>query len=187
MAVLVLDGVDGRTCDAKILEGQVPVSPTGFLTDCLDLRPQTGSMPELPEGLDMKDSMTVAELAVRPEDLESTISREIEIETEASAGSFRIDEARLLHVPILTVELGGGNKVYRRIVQAATARMIWDDSATCSQCKLSSKTLCETCWNTMCRDHEKHCSNCGKAVCSNCAKSKGLVSKRALCPSCNQN
>jgi len=186
VAIIVLDGVDGRACDSKLLEGNVPLSPTGLLTECLDLQPLTGSMPQLPEGLDMKENMTVAELGISPDQLEPRISSEIQAETDLPPGSFTINEARLLHVPILTVELGEGGKVYRRIVQAATAKMIWDDSATCSYCKLSSRSLCETCWSAICLEHEKRCSRCGGLVCSNCAVSKGIVSRTSLCPACNQ-
>jgi Restriction endonuclease len=184
VAILVLDGVDGRACDSRLLEGKVPLSPTGILTDCLDLEPLTGSMPQLPEGLDMKENMTVAELGISPDELEPKISSEIQAETGLPPGSFTINEARLLHVPILTVELGEGGKVYRRIVQAATARMIWDDSATCSYCKLLSNSLCETCWSTMCMEHERRCSHCSRPVCSSCAVSKGIMGKKNLCPAC---
>src|SRR5262249_14822546 len=156
------------------LEGNIPLSPTGILTECIDLQPLTGSMPQLPEGLDMKETMTVAELGIKPEDLEGKINCEIQLETNLQAGTFTINEARLLHVPILTVELGEGGKSYRRIVQAATAKMIWDDSATCSYCKVASKALCETCWSTVCMEHERLCSRCGRPVCSTCAVSKGL-------------
>jgi hypothetical protein len=186
VAIMVLDGVDGRACDSKLLEGNVPLSPSGLLTDCLDLEPLTGSMPQLPEGLDMKENMTGAELGINPDQLEPKISSEIQAETNLPPGSFTINEARLLHVPILTLELGEGGKVYRRIVQAATAKMIWDDSATCAYCKLSSRSLCETCWSTTCLEHEKRCSRCGRIVCSDCAVSKGVVTKKSLCPACNQ-
>jgi Holliday junction resolvase len=184
LAVLVLDGVDGRACDAKLLEGELPLSSSGFFTECLDLKPSTGWMPQLSDGLEMKDTVTVAELGVTPENLEAKISEQIQAETNLASGSFVINEATLLHVPILTVELGAGEKVYRKIVQAATAKMIWDDSANCSYCRLSSKSLCETCWSTICAEHEKHCSQCGKPVCSNCATSKGIRGKTTFCPSC---
>ncbi len=184
VAIIVLDGVDGRACDSRVLEGSVPLSPTGMLTECLDLEPLTGSMPQLPEGLDMKDNMTVAELGISPDQLEPKISSEIQAETNLPPGTFTINEARLLHVPILTVELGEGGKAYRRIMQAATARMIWDDSATCSYCKNPSNSLCETCWSTTCGDHERRCSRCGQLVCSTCTVSKGLIGKKSLCPAC---
>ncbi len=186
VAIIVLDGVDGRACDSKLLEGNVPLSPTHILTECLDLQPLTGSMPQLPEGLDMKENMTVAELGISPDQLEPKISSEIQAETNLPPGSFTINEARLLHVPILTVELGEGGKVYRRIVQAATANMRWDDSATCSYCKLLSNSLCETCWSTTCMEHERRCSHCSRPVCSSCVVSKGIMGKKNLCPACKE-
>jgi restriction endonuclease len=186
LAVLVLDGVDGRACDAKLLEGELHLSPSGFFTECLDLNPMTGWMPQLSDGLEMKDTVTVAELGVTPDNLEAKISEQIQAETDLAPGCFTINEATLLHVPILTVELGAGGKVYRRIVQAATSRMIWDDSANCSICGLSSRSLCETCWSTVCAEHEKHCSQCGKPVCSTCSVTKGIRGKTVLCPSCKK-
>jgi len=185
LAVLVLDGVDGRACDAKLLEGEIAhLSPTGFFTECLDLEPLTGVVPQLSDELEMKDNVTVAELGITPENLEAKVSEQIQAETGLPPGSFTINEATLLHVPILTVELGAGGRVYRKIVQAATARMIWDDSAKCSYCKLDSKALCETCWGTLCVEHEKRCSKCDKPVCSSCAVTKGFMGKTLLCPEC---
>src|SRR5262245_40419252 len=77
-AILVMDGVDGRACDSKLLEGSIPLTPTGILTDCLDLEPLTGAMPQLPEGLDMKENMTVAELGISRDELERKIGAEIQ-------------------------------------------------------------------------------------------------------------
>src|SRR5881397_3569279 len=55
LGVLVMDGVDGRVCDAGVLEGELgPLPSTGLFVDCLTLQPLTGSMPQLPPGLEMK-------------------------------------------------------------------------------------------------------------------------------------
>ncbi len=185
VGVIVLDGVDGRACDAKTLEGELNVLPsTGLFTDCLDLTPLTGWMPQLSQDLEMKDSVTVAELGVTPEDLEPRVNAAIQAEAQIPAGSFNVRDVKLLHVPILTVELAAGGKAYRKIVQAATAKMIWDDTVKCAYCEHPSKALCETCWGTVCQEHEKHCEECGKQVCSSCVTSKGFRGKTLLCPSC---
>ena len=181
----MLDGVDGRACDAKLLEGELDLSSSGFFTEFLDLEPLTGTMPRLSDEFEMKDNVTVAELGISPETLEAKISEQIQAETNLLPGSYTINEATLLHVPILTVDLSAGGKAYRRIVQAATAKMIWDDSAFCSYCRLASKALCETCWSTVCAEHEGRCSHCGRQVCSTCAISKGIMGRTLFCPSCN--
>ncbi len=157
---------------------------TGFFTDCLDLTPLTGWMPQLSQELEMKDSVTVAELGITPDDLEPRVNAAIQSEVQLPPGSFSVRDVKLMHVPILTVDLAAGGKAYRKIVQAATAKMIWDDTAKCSYCEHPSEALCETCWGTVCQEHENHCGQCGKPVCSNCVMSKGFRNKTMLCVSC---
>ncbi len=187
LGIIVLDGVDGRACDGKVLEGELDaLLSTGFFIDCLDLKPLTGWMPQLPQELEMKETVTVAALGVEPENIAAKISETLQIETQLSQDSFTVQEASLLHVPILTVELTVAGKVYRKIVQAATGRIIWDDTAKCSYCEHPSKALCETCGGTVCHEHERRCGSCGKHVCSECSTSKGFRNKTLLCPSCRK-
>lgn len=63
--VLVLDGVDGRVCDATMTLGQLKHLPTtGFFIDCLTVEPQIGNMSNLPDELGMSNSVTVAPAGV---------------------------------------------------------------------------------------------------------------------------
>ncbi len=187
LGVIVLDGVDGRVCDAKALEGELGSLPsTGFFVDCLDLKPLTGWMPQLSEELEMKNTVTVARLGIAAEDVETKVSEAIQVEAQLLPGRFTVKEITLLHVPILTVELAVAGKLYRKIVQAATARMIWDDTAKCEYCQHPSKALCETCWGTVCHEHERRCGECGKQVCSSCVTTKGFRNRTLLCPGCRK-
>ena len=178
--VLVFDGVDGRVCDGTVFEGHVQNLPsTGFFVDCLEIEPSTGSMPKLPPELEMKDTVTVA-----PAGVTEDMIRMRAIEQVSSNGQATVTSVQLLHVPIVTVEMLGGGKSYRKILQAATGRMIWDDTQKCSLCEQRSKAICEVCGSTVCIEHERTCSSCRKNLCTDCVVTKGIVNKTPLCPTC---
>jgi restriction endonuclease len=178
--VLVFDGVDGRVCDGMVFEGHIQNLPsTGFFVDCLEIEPSTGSMPKLPPELEMKDTVTVAPAGVTEDMIRDKARQQL-----SSNGQATVTTVQLLHVPIVTVEMLGGNKVYRKILQAATGRMIWDDTQKCSLCDQGSRAICEVCGSTVCAEHERACSSCRKNLCTNCVVTKGIVNKTPLCPTC---
>ncbi len=188
MGVLVLDGVDGRVCDAGTLEGHLSDLPsTGLFVECLEVEPVVGSMPSFPPELQMKDSVTIAPAGVSYEKVKAIVDETLRKEAGFDPESFKVSGVSLLHVPIVTVEMAAGQKSYRKILQAATAKMIWDDTWTCSFCKQPSKALCEFCGGTICDEHIRICSSCQKHVCTSCAKTKGLLSKQPLCPECKKS
>lgn len=178
--VLVFDGVDGRVCDGIVLEGRVEDLPsTGFFVDCLEIEPSTGSMPKLPPELEMKDTVTVAPAGVTEDMIRIKAKEQI-----SHSGESSVTSVQLLHVPIVTVELLGAGKSYRKILQAATGRMIWDDTQKCSFCNVRSRAICEVCGSTVCPEHERTCSSCRKNLCTECVVTKGIVNKTPLCPTC---
>src|SRR5712692_909596 len=184
VGVLVLDGVDGRVCDAGTLEGEIGSLPTsGLFVDCLDLQPLTGSMGQLSPELEMKNTVTVAPLGIASESIASRVTESLQNEARFFSNETATTEVNLLHVPILTVELATAGKSYRKIVQAATGKMIWDDTFKCSYCAHPSRAVCEECGGTVCEDHLRRCGSCGKHVCSDCASTKGK-NKTPLCPVC---
>ncbi|HZY46517.1 MAG TPA: restriction endonuclease [Candidatus Bathyarchaeia archaeon] len=179
--VLVFDGVDGRPCDAALFQGKMDELPsTGFFVDCLEIEPSTGSMPKLPPELEMKDTVTVAPAGVT----EDVIRAKAQDIAAAAGGPARVTSVQLLHIPIVTVELLASGKSYRKILQAATGKMIWDDTQKCSFCERKSKAICEVCGGTVCMDHERTCNSCRKNLCTDCVVTKGIVNKISLCPSC---
>ncbi len=188
MGVLVLDGVDGRVCDAGMLEGHLRHLPsTGLFVECLELEPLVGSMPSFPPELQMKNSVTIAPAGVSSDKVEAIVDETLRKEAGLNSEDFKVSGVSLLHVPIVTVEMVAGQRSYRKILQAATAKMIWDDTWTCSFCKERSKAVCEFCGGTTCDEHTRLCSSCQRHVCSSCAKTKGIVSKQLLCPECKKS
>src|SRR3989449_8967951 len=99
------------------------------LVDCLEIEPSTGSMPKLPPELEMKNTVTVAPAGVT-EDMIRAKTKEV----VAGRGESTVTGVQLLHVPIVTVEMIAAGKSYRKILQAATGKMIWDDTQKCSLC-----------------------------------------------------
>jgi hypothetical protein len=178
--VLVFDGVDGRVCDATLFAGHVDDLPsTGFFVDCLEIEPSTGSMPKLPPELEMKNTVTVAPAGVT-EDIVRAKTKEI----VRGHDEVTVTGVQLLHVPIVTVEMLAASKPYRKILQAATGKMIWDDTQKCSLCDHKPGAICEVCGGTVCSEHERICSSCRKHLCTDCVMTKGIVNKIPLCPTC---
>jgi hypothetical protein len=178
--VLVFDGVDGRVCDAALFEGHLENLPsTGFFVDCLEIEPSTGSMPKLPPELEMKNTVTVAPAGVTEDMIRAKTKEVVSGRNEST-----VTGVQLLHVPIVTVEMLAAGKSYRKILQAATGEMIWDDTQKCSLCDLKSRAICEVCGGTVCAEHERTCSSCRKHLCTDCVVTKGIVNKIPLCPTC---
>jgi hypothetical protein len=178
--VLVFDGVDGRVCDATLFAGHVDDLPsTGFFVDCLEIEPSTGSMPKLPPELEMKNTVTVAPAGVT-EDMVRTKTKEI----VRGHDEVTVIGVQLLHIPIVTVEMLAAGKPYRKILQAATGKMILDDTQKCSLCDHKPGAICEVCGGTVCTEHERICSSCRKHLCTDCVMTKGIVNKIPLCPTC---
>ena len=186
--VLVLDGVDGRPCDAALLEGHIEHLPsTGLFVECLDIEPSVGSMPKLPPELEMKNNVTIAPAGVAPEKVAGIVPGTLQGEVGINPENVTVIELSLLHVPIVTVELTAVGRSYRKILQAATGRIIWDDTFKCSFCADPSKSLCEVCGETSCPKHAKLCTSCKKHLCTNCVTSKGVLGKQLLCPACKKS
>ncbi len=185
--VLVFDGVDGRVCDATVFHGELNgLATTGFFIDCLELQPSPGSLPELPEEIEMKDTVAVAAVGVTEEAIGKKVAEVLKEDANVDPDNVKVSKVDMLHVPIVTVELGGGKVVYKKIVQAATGRIIWDESAKCSFCDQSSQAVCEICLRTTCSDHKRICNSCKKRLCEECAIVRGHLNKTVICPTCNE-
>lgn len=184
--VIVFDAVDGRECDAGLFEGQVKDLPgSGLFLDCLELEPSTGSMPQLPPELEMKNSVTVAPAVATESAIRSKLSDILLQSSNAHPDDVSIPTVRLLHIPIITVELKAASRSYRKILQGATGRMIWDETRKCLTCGGPSRAVCEDCGAVTCQDHARLCNSCRKHLCTECVTTKGVVNKTPLCHNCH--
>src|SRR5437764_15277323 len=111
---------------------------SGFFVDCLEIEPSIGSMPKLPPELEMKNTVTVAPAGVTEDMVRSKTK-----EAVSGHGNAAVTGVQLLHVPIVTVETLAAGKSYRKILQAATGKMIWDHTQMCSCCDQKSRAICE--------------------------------------------
>ncbi len=183
--VLVFDGVDGRQCDGSLFQGELKDLPSsGLFVDCLEIEPSTGSMPKLPPELEMKNTVTVAPAGVTDEIVRGHVGETLTKESGIHPDDVSVSGIKLLHIPIVTVELTAGKRSYRKILQAATGKMIWDETVKCSYCDHASKAICEECGAVVCHEHNRQCSSCRKHLCTDCVTTKGVINKTPLCPTC---
>ena len=184
--VLVFDAVDGRECDAGLFEGRLNALPgTGLFIDCLEIEPSTGSMPKLPPELEMKNSVTVAPAVATEETIKGRVVEILGSDSRVHPDDVSVPDARLLHIPLVTVELVAGKRSYRKILQAATGKMIWDETRKCTLCESQTQSVCEDCGAVVCHEHTRLCSNCRKHLCTECVTTKGVINKSPLCHNCH--
>lgn len=185
--VLVFDGVDGRVCDASMYHGRLEGLPsTGFFVECLEIEPSTGSLPELPQEMEMKDTVAVATAGVNEEIIRKKVPEVLSEDAKVDPDSVSVSGINMLHVPIVTVELGGEQIAYRKIVQATTGKVIWDEAGKCRFCDQPSVAVCENCLRTTCHDHKRICGTCRRRVCEECSRVKGVLNKTVLCSTCDK-
>ena len=184
--VIVFDGVDGRECDAGLFEGQLKNLPgSGLFLDCLEIEPSTGSMPQLPPELEMKNSVTVAPATATEEMVKAQVAQILLRESNAHPDDVSVAGVKLLHVPIITVEFQAGSRSYRKILQGATGKMIWDETRKCTLCESPTRAVCEDCGALVCHEHTRLCNSCRKHLCTQCVTVKGVINKTPLCRNCH--
>src|SRR5919108_714673 len=183
--VMVFDGVDSRECDAGLFEGEMKNLPgSGLFLDCLEIEPSTGSMPQLPPELEMKNTVTVAPTTATEEIVKARLAEILLRESNAHPDDVSVPEVKVLHIPIITVELQAVNRTYRKILQGATGKMIWDETRKCGYCDNQTRAVCENCGVIVCPEHTRLCQSCGKHLCFLCITVKGKINKTPLCRNC---
>src|SRR6266702_4087130 len=185
--VIVFDGVDGRECDAGLFEGELKNLPgSGLFVDCLEIESSTGSMPHLPPELEMKNTVTVAPAGVAEDSIRAHTGEIIGRESGAHPDDISVSGITLLHIPIVTAELVALGRSYRKILQAATSKIIWDETRKCNLCVKATQAVCEECGAVICHEHTRLCSSCRKHLCTECVTTKGVINKSPLCHSCKK-
>ena len=184
--MIVFDGVDGRECDAGLFEGQLKNLPgSGLFLDCLEIEPSTGSMPQLPPELETKNIVSVAPASATEDTIKNRVAGILLSESNAHPDDVAVNEVRLLHIPIITVELQTGNRAYRKILQGATGKMIWDETRKCTLCDSPSRAVCEDCGAIVCQEHTRLCNSCRKHLCTECVTTRGVINKTPVCRNCH--
>jgi hypothetical protein len=185
--VIVFDGVDGRECDAGLFEGELKNLPgSGLFIDCLEIESSTGSMPHLPPELEMKNTVTVAPAGVAEGFIRAHTGEIIGRESGAHPDDISVSDIKLLHIPIVTAELVALGHSYRKILQAATSKIIWDETRKCNLCDKATQAVCEECGGIVCHEHTRLCSACRKHLCTECVTTKGVINKSPLCHNCKK-
>ena len=185
--VLVFDGVDGRYCDGALFQGQLKdFQSSGLFVDCLEIEPMVGSMPSLPAGLEMKNNVSLAASGTTDEALRQKASEILKDESGVHSEDLSVTKIQMLHVPLVTVQLVALGKSYTKILQAATAKTILDETLDCVICQNKSRAVCEDCGDLVCQEHCRLCNSCRKHVCTKCATTKGVLNKVPLCQNCKK-
>src|SRR6266704_1207403 len=73
-----------------------------------------------------------------------------------------------------------------RILQAATSKIIWDETRKCNLCDKATQAVCEECGRVVCHEHTRLCSSCRKHLCTECVTTKGVINKSPLCHRCKK-
>src|SRR5260370_1425031 len=179
--VIVFDGVDGRECDAGLFEGELKNLPgSGLFIDCLEVESSTVSMPHLPPELAMKNTVTVAPAGVAEDFIRAHTGEIIGRESGAHPDAISVSDITPLHMPILTAELVALGHSYRKILQAATSKIIWDETRKCNLCDKATQAVCEECGGIVCHEHTQLCSPCRKHLCTKSVTTKTVINKSPL-------
>ena len=192
---VVIDAVTGQIVDSRTSAGKQPALPSmGPYSECMGIKPQTVTSANLPAQLllsviGQKIDFVRAKDVARIE-LVKSLSLEHTYYTARTAGR-KILKPRKKDVDILNVELvkipfvSGTyrfrNYTYNRTSLASTGRLVLDQTASCVQCRNPPVLVCENCGGIACESHSKNCEICGKNLCTACAISKGIISKRYYC------
>lgn len=208
--MVVLNALDGQILDSATESGVRPALPsTGYYGDCDSL-----ATTNLPKSQATKDDANITELNIlqaKFQELKIRETTQLEVAkntwttynynalhyergrrintTNSKTIRPRVTDVGILSVKMINVPLIAGNysylnRKYRRIVQAASNKVIADDLVYCNVVpnhKNIPNLVCKECGSLACPQHGKHCSVCGKPLCNQHILSKGMVMKKHYC------
>ena len=190
---VIVDGITGTILDSRLIRGLAPNIPTtGIYADCLAIAPQV--LQRTPP-----QNLQGAEVTVEPQKVDATRAREsvkeelvknLSIATKRTRyreisprkKDIEITSLRLVKVPHLYSTFKFKDKSYQRVFQAATNKMIRDETTSCAFLCPNATALCEECGQLVCGRHLKICVTCGMKLCDRCITSKGFITKKYYCP-----
>ncbi len=201
--MLVIEGQNGAVADIALHSGVSPqIQQTGCFSGCAVIQQrelerskiaQMASFSKI-EAFPTKISRSDAERIARVEiakHLQQTFRKQLKNRVETKTlrpyeNNVRIISVDLMHVPLVTGVFQYKNRVYQRMMQSTTCRIVGDDFAYCNVTERNHPTesviLCEECGGLACKDHGKQCVDCEKNLCVEHIRSKGLVLKKYYCP-----
>jgi hypothetical protein len=183
--IMVFDGMDGRYCDGIVTEGSLRDFHTSNLfIDCLQVDPMVGSMPTLPDGLEMKQNVSLVASGTTEEALTVKLKDLLRNEYMINEHDVSVEKIQELHIPLVTVQLSCSGHSYTKMLQAATAKTIVDETITCSLCNGESRAVCQDCGRMVCLEHGRECSSCHKHMCLKCGSEKSMRRHPPLCSNC---
>jgi hypothetical protein len=207
--LVVIDALRGDVVDSFCETGTSPALPNfGHLAVCSNIAsttvPKTLAFEGIkfsrvdvsPPKLSESDARRIAQI-----ELTKGISRQYTYETTHGYGSNRrtvsqqatvrprvndvgLLYARFVEIPLLFVTYSYRDKRYRRMIQAATGKILDDGFSRCSvrpEDGRAPERICEECGDLACEKHGKACLVCGKGLCDQHVFSKGLVQRKFYC------
>jgi len=200
---LVIDGQKGVIIDMALKSGVAPaIASSRFFIDCGTMTQKEIPRSEVAPGLTF-GKFEAAPVAVTKYDAEHTAAVEVtknlsqtythtyrngKVATKTIipyADQVRTVGTKLLNIPVVTAVFTFKDKTYRRIVQAATNKIVADSLCYCNVERnphfADVVLVCEDCGNLACKDHGQRCVVCRKGLCMDHVVGKGLLIKKYYC------
>jgi predicted RecB family endonuclease len=204
---LIINATDGSITSCKCLSGNKPNIPElEAYNECLFITPRTIDLNQIIESTKFRVVNVISpeiNEAQAEEQGKVWLVKTLTIDYKYSVrfpsktvwrhrtiqpakSDIRIDEIRLIRVPIISATLAFRGKEYVRRIQAATIKVLIDETKVCKfkhgSCTNSSIAVCENCGTIICNQHMKVCMRCNRPVCNDCAVGIGFLSKKYYCP-----
>jgi len=199
--ILVLEGNKGVVVDIQVQSGEVPnIAHSGAFVDCFGIQPVEIPRSKIASGVAMSrvedrparitkyDAEKIAKVEIA-KNLKKELSRDTGqfVETKTLIpyeSNVRVVSVKMSYIPVATAIFRYKNRVYCRVMQSTTNRIMGDDLTYCNVgVKHWSNTVlvCEECGILACESHRKLCITCHRNFCNVHILSKGLISKKYYC------
>jgi len=200
---LVINGQNGSVVDVAVHTGVAPaIAASGHFIDCGTLRQKETPRSDVAPGLTFS-KIDAVQVGVTKDDAQRTTTVEVaknlsqtysrtfrngRVETKTIrpyANEVRTVRTQLLNVPMVTATYMYKDRMYQRVIQAATHKIIADNLVYCNVernlHRADAIILCEDCGSLACKDHGRRCTSCGRGLCQTHAIAKGLVMRKYYC------
>ena len=199
--IIAIDAVAQEVVDATVERGVRPLVPSGNIAECSSLDTTSIARADLTE----KFALTIEEPKMTSVEARKFAKKEIVryIQTEhkyyvskklfappriRTLRPFKKDieilDSRMVYVPYAAFKLRVKDKIYQRTSQAATKKMLLDETYRCCACENRAKVICERCGNLACFRHCKRCVSCNKIICDDCTTTQGVFRRKDYCHEC---